>query len=169
PTLRQAPRRRAVPQLAVGAGRATDDARLASGEWRNGRRAGLRSRCPVRGVSVRPRPRLPALPATARLAGSLRLHPISVEWASDPAKPSPHETGAIGGSPNLPLEQDANRWQPPEAATPSELHAMNGCQEIRTLGYARVSRCARMAGTPQARPVPRTRRLQTGFPILRRR
>ena len=33
----------------------------ALGEWRNGRRAGLRSRCPERGVSVRPRPRLPLL------------------------------------------------------------------------------------------------------------
>ncbi len=31
----------------------------APGEWRNGRRAGLRSRCRVSGVSVRPRPRLP--------------------------------------------------------------------------------------------------------------
>ena len=30
-----------------------------TGEWRNGRRAGLRSRCRVSGVSVRPRPRLP--------------------------------------------------------------------------------------------------------------
>ena len=33
--------------------------RMETGEWRNGRRAGLRSRCPVRGVSVRPRPRPP--------------------------------------------------------------------------------------------------------------
>ena len=32
---------------------------LSAGEWRNGRRAGLRSRCRVSGVSVRPRPRLP--------------------------------------------------------------------------------------------------------------
>ena len=39
---------------------------LSAGEWRNGRRAGLRSRCPVRGVSVRLRPRLPAPPADAR-------------------------------------------------------------------------------------------------------
>ncbi len=31
-----------------------------TGEWRNGRRAGLRSRCRVSGVSVRARPRLPA-------------------------------------------------------------------------------------------------------------
>ena len=30
-----------------------------TGEWRNGRRAGLRSRCRVSGVSVRARPRLP--------------------------------------------------------------------------------------------------------------
>jgi hypothetical protein len=29
---------------------------MSSGEWRNGRRAGLRSRCPVRGVRVRPPP-----------------------------------------------------------------------------------------------------------------
>ena len=35
-------------------------ARLAPGEWRNGRRAGLRSRCRVSGVSVRVRPRLPS-------------------------------------------------------------------------------------------------------------
>ena len=38
----------------------TQTARLPTGEWRNGRRAGLRSRCRVSGVEVRPLSRLPA-------------------------------------------------------------------------------------------------------------
>ena len=42
------------------------DSRL--GEWRNGRRAGLRSRCPARGVSVRIRPRLPPCTRGAGIA-----------------------------------------------------------------------------------------------------
>ena len=46
-------------------------ARLAAGEWRNGRRAGLRSRCRVSGVSVRPRPRLRS-PDHGRRVGSRR-------------------------------------------------------------------------------------------------
>ena len=37
-------------------------ARLAAGEWRNGRRAGLRSRCRVSGVEVRPLSRLRTVP-----------------------------------------------------------------------------------------------------------
>ena len=61
---RGAGRRRAASGLLT-LGRASR-ARLAAGEWRNGRRAGLRSRCRVSGVSVRPRPRLPTLIRAAR-------------------------------------------------------------------------------------------------------
>ena len=43
-----------------------------TGEWRNGRRAGLRSRCRVSGVSVRPRPRLPAVARAGRHPGRRR-------------------------------------------------------------------------------------------------
>ena len=39
------------------------------GEWRNGRRAGLRSRCRASGVSVRPRPRPPEPPLTRGALG----------------------------------------------------------------------------------------------------
>ena len=42
---------------------------FAAGEWRNGRRAGLRSRCRASGVEVRPLSRLQAWPLAAPVAG----------------------------------------------------------------------------------------------------
>ena len=64
----------------------------ATGEWRNGRRAGLRSRCRVSGVEVRPLSRLPALGVRRRASAADRppgTRPILRGRCRSPEPPPP--------------------------------------------------------------------------------